>query len=211
MKNETKIKNEPGIYKILNLVNNKVYIGSSIHLARRCSEHIVRYTSPNNKEPVNKYLKRAFNKYGADNFEFHAIEYCDLEKLIEREQYYMDLYNSYNRKYGYNLRTKADSNRDYRPSEETKRKISISNLGQTRSEETREKLRNRIITNETRANMSIGAKNKNLSDVAKLERDALLLSYSSRPKSEETKRKISESLKLRNAKKWELTEPPINV
>lgn len=189
------IRNNPGIYKIVNLINNKVYIGSSVHLLRRSYEHSTRLNS--NTCISNKYLQRAWNKYGSNSFEFHVIEYCGKEKLIEREQYWIDMYCSYEEQYGYNLRKVAESNRGLFPSEETKAKIRASNLGQKRSPETCEKIKNRIITLEWRANMSKGMKGKKVPDSTK----QLLLKFASQPKSEETKRKISESLKKRAIEK----------
>ena len=52
-------ENITGIYKITNLVNNKSYIGKSIHIPRRFLEH----RSPNEwKRNSNKPLYLAFKK-----------------------------------------------------------------------------------------------------------------------------------------------------
>ncbi|HVY53957.1 MAG TPA: GIY-YIG nuclease family protein [Gammaproteobacteria bacterium] len=84
-----------GIYKIINLINGKFYIGSSKNIDERWRIHKV-YLIRNKHH--SRHLQSSWNKYGADAFEFHIIEYCEKEKLIEREQYYLDtlkpIYNS---------------------------------------------------------------------------------------------------------------------
>ena len=77
------------VYKIVNDINNKIYIGvtkNTIH--QRYKEHY--YAFKYNTR--NCALYRAFKKYGIENFKFEVLEYCDEDILIEREQYYYDLY-----------------------------------------------------------------------------------------------------------------------
>ena len=86
-----------GIYKIRNLINNKVYIGQSINIARRWKDH----RSAINDETYKDYpLYKAIQKYGIENFEFSVIEECEKEELNEKEKYWISCYNSYNN--GYN-------------------------------------------------------------------------------------------------------------
>ena len=76
-----------GIYKITNLINNKVYIGQSIQLKVRWQQHLT---------SKKKYiLYKAFKKYGIENFSFEIIEYCPPEKLNEREKYWISYYHSF--------------------------------------------------------------------------------------------------------------------
>lgn len=77
-----------GIYMITNYVNNKRYIGSSIHVGQRLWEH--RSYLRHNKHD-NPHLQRAWNKYGEDNFNYTILEKCSPDKRFEREQYYVDL------------------------------------------------------------------------------------------------------------------------
>lgn len=77
-----------GIYKIRNLQNNKIYIGSSNNIKRRWQKHkaLLRY----GKHP-NSHLQSSWNKYGESLFEFSIVELCGVENLLNREQYYIDI------------------------------------------------------------------------------------------------------------------------
>ena len=87
-----------GIYKIVNIKDKKVYIGSSKRIEIREKEHFKKLK--NNKHHSIK-LQRAYNKYGIKNFILEIVEIVEDEsKLFERENYYIELYNSFNE--GYN-------------------------------------------------------------------------------------------------------------
>ena len=87
-----------GIYKITNLINNKVYIGQSIDIKERWYNHLHRH-----QRSKDLPLYRAFEKYGIKNFTFDIIEECDIQNLDEREKYWIQYYDSYNN--GYNMTT----------------------------------------------------------------------------------------------------------
>lgn len=100
-----------GIYKITNLINNKVYIGQSKEIEKRWRIHKTRAfngDAKTNKE-YNKILYRAFRKYGLDNFKFEVIEECSIEQLDNLEHYYIMKYSANNDKYGYNETSGYDS------------------------------------------------------------------------------------------------------
>lgn len=94
------------IYKILNIQNGKFYIGSASFYDKRISKHI--YHLKRNEHP-NKYLQNAWNKYKEESFYFFIIEETTKELLLEREQYWLDSTQCYNREIGYNIATKAES------------------------------------------------------------------------------------------------------
>ena len=71
-----------GIYKIANIINGKLYVGSSKDLAKRKREH-----RRANKETI---IHNAIRKYGLENFTFEVLENCEEQCLIKREQYYYD-------------------------------------------------------------------------------------------------------------------------
>ena len=73
------------IYKIINLVNNKMYIGQTIHPDRRWTEHKQKARHGQDKFPIHL----AINKYGEENFLFEIIEwtenYNEEEKRLIKE------------------------------------------------------------------------------------------------------------------------------
>jgi len=112
-----KILKNCGIYIIRNLVNNKIYIGSSVNIKRRFSQH--KSTLRHNTHR-NKHLQNAWNKYGEINFEFVILEHHSYpEKVLGREDKCIKLYSP-----EYNNILVNSENRFFH-SEETKRKIGI--------------------------------------------------------------------------------------
>lgn len=122
-----KYNNQSGIYKITNIKNGKIYIGQASNIWDRIRGGYL-YALPKNK-CHNKPLQRAWNKDGGENFCIEIIEFCDIEKLNEREQYWIDITQCFNNKIGYNIASIAGSNLGVKQSEETKKKKSIISSG----------------------------------------------------------------------------------
>lgn len=118
---------EIGIYKIINKIDKKLYIGFSSQLSLRKKSHFNGLKK--NRHP-NTHLQNAFNKYGLENFEFSIIEICEPFQLNEREHYWATLLKTHNRKFGYNIKP-TNVNDKIKQSEETKQKISKSNKGRS--------------------------------------------------------------------------------
>ena len=79
------------IYKTTNLINNKIYIGKDKH-------NNLKYLGSGTA------IKLAIKKYGKNNFIKEIIEECfDDNILNEREKYWINKFNSTNRKIGYNV------------------------------------------------------------------------------------------------------------
>jgi group I intron endonuclease len=90
-----------GVYIIRNQINNKIYIGSSVvSFLKRMWHHNAMLR---NKKHKNSYLQSSYNKHGEENFIFEILENCEKQKCLEREQYWMDYYKSYDKKIGYNI------------------------------------------------------------------------------------------------------------
>ena len=142
---------ESGIYKIEILIEAKVYVGSAKNIEKRKKEH---FNALKNNTHKNKHLQNAWNKYGEKNFQFSVLEYVEPTLLITREQYYMDLYKSYDRKLGYNIAPKAGNTLGIVPSEETKEKIRKKLIGRKSTRV------NYVVSDETKKNMSDSAKRK---------------------------------------------------
>ena len=86
-----------GIYKITCLANNKSYIGQSVSIKRRWATHQRELAAGTH---YNVYLQRAYNKYGKDNFTYEILELCSKDKLNEREQFYVKIFDTFEN--GYN-------------------------------------------------------------------------------------------------------------
>lgn len=112
-----------GIYKLTNVINNKIYIGSTCSFKDRKSKH------KNRKN--NTMISRAIFKYGWENFTFEILEYCEKDKLIEREKYYFDLLKPFKENNGYNILRNPIKNGwiNASHSEESKKKMSESKKG----------------------------------------------------------------------------------
>lgn len=84
-----------GVYAIVNLLNNKKYIGSSSSIRRRYRQH---FNELCNNKHSNTILQRAFNKYGQKHFGFLILETCEDVKdtLLFIEQKYIDELGDYN-------------------------------------------------------------------------------------------------------------------
>ena len=92
----------------------------------RWSQH--KYEAKTNKGFC-RVLDNAIRKYGEDNFKVELLETISLKKLNEREGYFIKLYNSNDRKYGYNISSGGDA---CVMSEETKQKISKKMIGKNK-------------------------------------------------------------------------------
>ena len=113
---------QSGIYCIENTINNKKYIGQSVDVDSRWSKH---QGSLNKGDHDNDYLQKSWNKYGKENFIFYILEYCKKDELDEKENYYIDLYNTLDGDCGYNLKSGGQATNHL--SEEIRNKISKSN------------------------------------------------------------------------------------
>ena len=113
-----------GIYKIQNTIDNKVYIGQSINCETRFQHHLK--TLKGNYH-YNKYLQRAWNKYGESKFTFEIIEECTEEQLNERELFWINQYDGMDSILNYNLGAVLGG----KPSFETLQKLIDSHKGTT--------------------------------------------------------------------------------
>jgi group I intron endonuclease len=168
------------IYITTNLVNGKKYIGRDSH------------NNPNyyGSGPA---IKNAIKKYGKHNFKKEIIEECSsFEKLIEREEYWLNYYDAGNNRTFYNLQNSGkgviligEKNPFYgkKHSHETKQKMS-----ERRTE--KNPMHGKKHSHETKQKMSLAHMGKVLSEET---RKKLSISHTGKHLSEETKRKMSES------------------
>lgn len=197
------VDNCVGIYGIFNLIIGKIYIGSSNNLPRRKHEHFYRLK---NNRLGNHPLQNAYNKYGKESFKFYIIEYCNKNELVEKEQYYLELFKTYRRDCGYNCRHIAEVNSGYKFSEITRKRMSeghlskVPNLSDKQKEERRERmLGNKFMlgykhSEETRKKISDTNKGKRHSEESKKK---MAQAQKGKKCSERTKKKLSDKLSLR--------------
>jgi len=92
-----------GIYVILNIINNKRYVGHSVNIKKRWKQH---RTSLNRNVSIHTHLQAAWNKYGKPNFSFSVIESLPYtftkEQFEEVETKWVLLFKSHLSEFGYN-------------------------------------------------------------------------------------------------------------
>ena len=91
---------ESGIYALYNIASGKAYIGQTRNLERRKQDH---FRNLRKGKHYNKYLQRAFNQDGEQNFKFVIIEKCPIEELDKKERYYIEKYQLMDNYLGYNM------------------------------------------------------------------------------------------------------------
>lgn len=149
-----------GVYRIENTVNGKVYIGSAINIETRWRDHQRLLSSDRHG---NRHLQSAWKKYLEFAFRFSVLEYCEGTECVERETFWIELYQAHDQEFGYNIcpygwsrlgvkhtkrtrRKMSKSKKGKQPrlgavlSEETKAKISASKVGKKMSAEARAKM-----------------------------------------------------------------------
>lgn len=170
-----------GIYRITNKITGQSYIGKTANsFGNRWDNHKALLRQGKHH---NCYLQNDWNRYGANNFEFIAIEILtDSSKLNELEIGYIRQY----REIGlcYNLHDGGDKsyNLGRHLSEETKRKI---------GEKNRVNMTGRKLSVETRKRMSEAQKRRKYTDEERLHRSTLSRQINTgRIRSEATKEKL---------------------
>jgi group I intron endonuclease len=137
-------RNQSGIYRRVNNLNKKSYVGSGIDLAKRLRSYYNKNELNRNPRPI----KDALVKYGHKNFTLDFLEYCPIPELLEREQFYIDLLSpEYNiLKFAYSLlgfRHSPENIEKFKSkiiSPEHKEILSLAHKGKLVSQETRNKL-----------------------------------------------------------------------
>jgi len=177
------------IYIVENRFNQKLYVGQTTDLSKREEAHLYGYS----RCPA---LNNAIKKYDKENFDFVILERCSSqEDLNEREIYWIRELNTVAPN-GYNL--KEGGQCGGKLSEETKEKISNSNLGSTHTREAKRKIseaskgNNHALgykhTEEARVRISQALKGRKFSDE---HRRKLSLSNTGKSPSESALKKMS--------------------
>ena len=144
-----------GIYCIRK--DDQFYVGQSINIFKRFIAH---KNMLERNEHYNQKLQNSYTKYGGDVFSFEIIEICSQEVLTEKEQYWADTLDATNS--GFNVGLIVRSMAGTKRTDEQKQKM----RGRIVSEETREKLRlinsGRKHSDEAKRNMSAAQIKRNI-------------------------------------------------
>ena len=117
--------NKSGIYKWKNRINGKKYIGSAVNLTNRLWFYYSFKAIENVLKRSQSHICSALLKYGHYNFSLTIIEYCEPDKCLERENFYLSCFP-----HKYNILPKAGSSSGHKHSDETKTKISDALKGE---------------------------------------------------------------------------------
>lgn len=157
------VENKSGIYRILNIIDNKCYVGSAaVRFKERWSSH---KSALNKNKHHSPHLQNAWNKYGEKAFIFEILEIFlqgTLSKsefktpLLAREQYYKDLYKSYERKYGYDVCRVAGNCLGVERTNKFKQNLRNKKIGIPRDEEIKTKISKTMISKKTTAGENNG-------------------------------------------------------
>jgi GIY-YIG catalytic domain/NUMOD1 domain len=114
-------RHKPGIYRWVNKVNNKSYIGSSSSLTNRLKY----YWSEKSLKNKNLIVNRAILKYGIANFNLEILIYCDKKDLATQEQYFIRKFRP-----AYNIKL---NNKAWTLSTATKQRMSLVQQNRSKS------------------------------------------------------------------------------
>lgn len=193
------------IYRHINKINNKSYIGLTKQEPAKRWQNGLGY---NLTQPL---FFNAIKKYGWENFTHEILEdnIDSFEEATSRETFWIDTYHTWIKDpncLGYNLTRGGEGTPGHIVSEETRQKISRANTGRKRSEEFKQNLSKRLSgegnpfygrfhTDETKQKMSNAAKGRSVSDETKCK---ISKSSKGRLVSTETRQKLSLALKGKN-------------
>lgn len=117
-----------GVYKITNIINSKIYIGSASYkygIKDRWRKHKVAFKLNKNS----RYLQASYNKYGASAFKYEVLLICEPKNCLKYEQYYLDSLKPWDKSIGYNICKIAGSTAGREVSSETRMKLSLAGKG----------------------------------------------------------------------------------
>lgn len=160
-----------GVYSITNIINDKKYIGQSVDIYTRWSNH---KSALRNNRHGNKHLQNAWNTYGEENFIFDILSVCDVKDIDTVESEFIKLFNTMDESFGYNMESGGHENKIL--SEESRRLISDKHKGKN-------------LTDEHKAKISASGKGRICSDDTKNKISKALIGVK---RSVETRKKLSE-------------------
>jgi group I intron endonuclease len=198
------------IYKITNTKNNKCYIGVTIK--ENPNERWCAHKSNIRNDRGCPLLMKAFNKHGEESFKFEVLIICFDDDVYYYEEEYIKKYNSASPN-GYNVAEGGKSGRNFlgkTHSDETKKKIGLKSKEYNSKPEVRERSRQIMIELNRSGKIKRNTENwkkavtegriggSNFSEETRKKISEKLKGHF---KSEETKRKHSETMTKINGRK----------
>ena len=179
-----------GIYKIVS-PTGKVYIGQAWNIKRRFREYTYIWKSSQQKK-----LHLSLKKYGIEFHKFDNIHKLKNQIRQSEQESYEQLYMDFYKNCGIELMNLREAGSRGKHSQESKDKLSIAHTGKILSEETKKRI------SQNRKGKGTGSSNSmygiGLIGNAK---EKMRQSKIGTKASDETKRKMSESAKLRHGKR----------
>lgn len=105
-----------GIYKITNKITGKSYIGQSVNIATRWAAH--KSVSRSYETLDGNELHKDILELGIENFSFEVIEQISVDKLDQREIYWIQYYDTYYNGYNHTLGGNGNVRLDYKKIQE---------------------------------------------------------------------------------------------
>lgn len=130
------------VYKITNLINNKIYIGKTNNIEKRFKSHIIIANGgPIKYKNSFSVIHKAIIKYGKENFIIEMLSEHDNEKeSLLSEIDFIKKFNSNNNKIGYNCTLGGDGTSGHKRTKESIAKFIASRTGVLHTEETKKKM-----------------------------------------------------------------------
>jgi len=113
-------RRKSGVYRWINNINGKEYVGSSTDLLSRFYSY---YSLKYLEQQSTSLICKALLKYGHSAFTLEILEYCRADELVVREQFYLDLLDP-----EYNILKHAYSLLGFKHSEENLAKFKLKKI-----------------------------------------------------------------------------------
>lgn len=177
-----------GVYEIVNTVNGKRYVGSSVDIEARWSAHRHRLRSGRHHS---KHLQRAWNKHGESAFVFSIIQECGKPELLGIEQQHIDSQSEYN------IMPIAGRNTGYKHTDEAREKMSEAQA-RIWTEDKRESVSNKSLETWSREDVKEKVRKQRSSDTYSSQKSAETLKKWSDP---DYRKKTTDALKSESRRK----------
>ena len=186
------------IYGIRHIASGRMYVGSAVRTNARWRQHRSQLQRGTHHS---RHLQAAWNKYGAEAFEFVVLEMVPAsDDLLVRENEWISSSMAADRRYGFNCCPVAGSQLGMKHNDEARAKMSAARRGKKKSPEHQarinEALTGRKLSEQCKQLLSAARTGTKISEQAKLKMSE---SRKGKTASPEARAKISAAMKARHA------------